>query len=250
MKIQLINLDRDTDRLHHIEKQFKDFALPPFERIPAIYGHNLSPSIKSQFTNPRFTNWHPGQIGCFLSHKQAWTNLLESKSQYSLVLEDDILISKQLAKINDEILNSIENKFILRLDPPSARVKAQHISSIAGRSVIELMSDSWCTGAYILDRACAEYLLSVDPKDYMPSDHFLYSFSSSVVPHNIRILQISPALASQERYENDTSQFTSNINESENVASRESIGALQTLKKKCKAALEVLRMKKKVVFHP
>jgi GR25 family glycosyltransferase involved in LPS biosynthesis len=92
MKIYVINLDKDTDRLFHMKNKFSTFT-----RIPAIQGDNiLVKRLNSSLT--------PAQLGCYLSHKRALQQFLrEENEEYLVLLEDDVIPTSTFPKINDII---------------------------------------------------------------------------------------------------------------------------------------------------
>ena len=73
MKVFLINLDRDQERLKAADAQLKALGVE-YEWIPAVYGKSLSQEEKQRKVN-RFRWWcavgrsmTDGELGCALSH--------------------------------------------------------------------------------------------------------------------------------------------------------------------------------------
>ena len=64
MKVYVLNLDRQPERLAHMRAQLSDV---PFERIAAIEGANDAPSAKGL---TRF------ELACLASHRAAWRQFL------------------------------------------------------------------------------------------------------------------------------------------------------------------------------
>lgn len=103
LKIFYINLDNNQDRNQQMIKQLDALGLQ-YERIPAIYGKNLTAEQKS------FVNYHhfllrmkrpikDGEIGCAMSHRMIWQKMLDENIDYALILEDDVIIDKSLLQI-------------------------------------------------------------------------------------------------------------------------------------------------------
>mgnify|MGYP001151672417 FL=1 len=101
----LINLDRSTDRLNRMKDQLNKLGIE-YSRIDALDGSKLSDNQISQITYPlshyeskfRFTReLTRGEIGCFLSHRKCWLELVHSNHRFALIMEDDIKISSAAA---------------------------------------------------------------------------------------------------------------------------------------------------------
>lgn len=87
MKIILINLDRDTERLAYATYQFRQCGLE-FERISGVVGDAVPDDLKLYFTYADERHITKGEIGCYASHIRAW----QSVSGPTLICEDDIII--------------------------------------------------------------------------------------------------------------------------------------------------------------
>jgi glycosyl transferase family 25 len=91
----LINLDRSADRLVFVTRRLQALGIS-YRRIVAVDGRTLSPAEQAAFIalRPRDgRSWGAGQIGCFMSHSDAWRNIAEGTVPFGLVLEDDIHLS-------------------------------------------------------------------------------------------------------------------------------------------------------------
>lgn len=93
MKIVYINLDKSTDRRAEMSKEF-----PTAERLPAVDGTLISPKEISPYVADktwRDPSWNrrltKGEIGCILSHIQAWKLCIDINEPI-IVLEDDVQI--------------------------------------------------------------------------------------------------------------------------------------------------------------
>ncbi len=101
--IFLINLDRSVERLNECEKHFKSANLT-YERIPAVYGADLTPDEISQHfskevnKNTYYRELTPGEIGCFYSHRKAWQKIVDEEIPYAIILEDDFSVIGDVAQ--------------------------------------------------------------------------------------------------------------------------------------------------------
>ena len=86
MKVYLINLDRDAERLAHMRKQLNGVA---FQRISAVDGLNDPPTTKGL---SRF------ELACLESHKLAWRQFLNGAEGHACFLEDDLHVWPGFAK--------------------------------------------------------------------------------------------------------------------------------------------------------
>jgi glycosyl transferase family 25 len=100
-RIYVLNLPDATDRLEYIDRQLRNLKLP-YKTVSGIKGTQLSPSEitraydrkanASCFRRPLSI----GEIGCYLSHRQAWQNIITEELPWALILEDDIEIAETL----------------------------------------------------------------------------------------------------------------------------------------------------------
>lgn len=75
--VMLINLDRSTDRLARMQREF-DRAGVRFERFPAVHGTDLPGSVRSYFCDASGRVISPlpaGEIGCYASHLAIWQRI-------------------------------------------------------------------------------------------------------------------------------------------------------------------------------
>lgn len=107
-KTFVINLDKDTDRLDFISKQFTDLGME-FERLPAVLGKTYDFSkeyIPELCLEKNGKLMNIGELGCALSHKRVWEKVVFEKLDFALVCEDDIRITvKDFKKILEKNIN-------------------------------------------------------------------------------------------------------------------------------------------------
>lgn len=109
LKIFYINLDASQDRNQNMIEQLDALGLS-YERIPAVYGKQLSAEQKSFVDSKRFllrTKRHiqNGEIGCAASHRLIWQKMCDNDIAHALILEDDVVIDKRLLDIIDQPTN-------------------------------------------------------------------------------------------------------------------------------------------------
>lgn len=110
-KFYYINLDKSKVRRNFIENQFKEYGVP-ITRFPAIYGKNLPSSFlkkaKKQFNIlAHYPNLNDGEIGLTKTYFELWKVVANQEEDFSIILEDDALLSKSFFDDLLQILNEI-----------------------------------------------------------------------------------------------------------------------------------------------
>jgi GR25 family glycosyltransferase involved in LPS biosynthesis len=107
-KIFVINLDRDWKRMKELDMEMKENNLE-YERFSAIKGSELtdeSPIIKKYFAS-NLKKYNNNQKGCTLSHISIWNKIKESNHELTIVMEDDVIIPKNLFQKLDIYLKQL-----------------------------------------------------------------------------------------------------------------------------------------------
>lgn len=113
-KIYFINLEERPDRLFKILKQFNKFNITNYKKIVGVNGYKPEYSIiwKQLFikSNKKITS--PGVLGYLLSMKKVILDAIENNYSRILILDDDILIHKNMISLINQI-NIIPNNWVL-----------------------------------------------------------------------------------------------------------------------------------------
>ncbi len=202
--IYLINLDRSADRLRFVTHRLDSLGLP-FTRIAAVEGARLTADERAAFVAARprdgKRSWRDGQIGCFLSHLDAWRRIAAGPDAYGLVLEDDIHLSDATPAILAELSWIPANADIVRLESTGQWLSlGPPLASAAGRPVRRIRSAAWGAGAYLLSRQAAAQLMTSDPALQTPADDFLFNLAGSAIAQSLTTYQVVPALAVQDKF--------------------------------------------------
>ena len=118
-KVYLINLDRRPDRLQNMKNVLQKLGgyFKDFHRFSAIDGNNLSDeeiykicSTNTLTSLKNKSHLHAdirskGGIGCYLSHLNAWKDMVKNNYKNIIILEDDTSTPNDLDKINNFIKN-------------------------------------------------------------------------------------------------------------------------------------------------
>jgi glycosyl transferase family 25 len=185
MKIYLINLDRDSERLAHMRKQLDGVA---FERIPAVDGSSRPPTTKGL---TRF------ELACLESHKLAWHQFLNGQEGCACFLEDDLHIWPGVAALTESGSWIPSDAHSVKLDTYLQKVElGGKRVTIGGREIARLYSRHQSSAAYILTREGAARYLDLTARAPLPADYAL--FPNHPRRLGLRIYQLSPAIAIQD----------------------------------------------------
>lgn len=103
MKVYIINLEKDKNRLQNIIHQLESNHITNYERIPAIYGKKLNlRNFTKHLSYP--------QLGCFLSHVNTLYKIIKDNVDIALVLEDDVILSNYFPKL-EKIIKELPKDF-------------------------------------------------------------------------------------------------------------------------------------------
>jgi glycosyl transferase family 25 len=175
--IYLINLDKSTERLKHCDALFKAHGLE-FERVSAVNGAALSnDEINRHYDananrNRYFRPLSRGEIGCYLSHRKCWQTLLESSSQYCIVLEDDVEIIGDVSRAISDIENSCKTWDVVKLSTYKRQTKAAAYEKQISQDFSLVIHKKPVTGcpATLYSRAGATQLLKHSERFFRPVD--------------------------------------------------------------------------------
>ena len=185
MKIYLINLDRNPERLAHMREQLNGVA---FERISAVDGANDSPTTKGL---SRF------ELACLESHKLAWRQFLNGPEGHACFLEDDLHVWPRFAALTGSGSWIPTGAHSVKLDTYLQKVElGEKRVAIEGRQIARLYSRHHSSAAYILTRAGAARYLELTAISSLPADYAL--FPNYPRRFGLRIYQLCPAIAIQD----------------------------------------------------
>ena len=203
LRAYVINLDRSEDRLAHMRAELGRQGID-FERIAAVDGAALKQTELDAFCQARAAGkprgWLPGEVGCFLSHFQAWRRIAAAEDEWAAVLEDDLRVSPDLAALlastdwipADADVVRLEANRSMRLSKPRA------IRVTSGRRLYRAISGTTGAGAYILSRGAARRLIATEPALQTKVDVFLFKPKMSRTARELRRYQVVPAVCVQE----------------------------------------------------
>lgn len=163
MRAKVINLARSTERRVHMESQLRAIGIQ-FDFVVAIDGCELVLS-DPDIVDPARTgeSWfRPGAVGCALSHRRAHESVLADGLERALILEDDVLVPKDLDALADAVGRNMNGAAITLLSFHTAKpckLTASGRTTLPGSRQMALPLDVdqlTSAGAYVITReACA-----------------------------------------------------------------------------------------------
>lgn len=227
----VINLDDQPARLAHVRDEVGRLAVPGLEvrRIAAVDGRAMDAAALDAFigASPRARGWLPGQIGCLLSHREAWRAIVESGDGHGVVFEDDVHVARAAAPFLRDASWVPSDADVVRLE---ASGKAQRLGAPVatphGRALRPVLSEAWNGTAYLIRADTAAMLLAAPRRWWQPLDFLLYDRATSPVARALRVLQLDPAVCEQDKVRDGGVGFESAIEDGLGVPPQ---GRLRTL---------------------
>lgn len=133
-KVYVINLDKDKDRMLHMDTQCKQHQIN-YVRFPAILGSKVEhhPALSS-FCQRFCTD---GAKGCALSHRGIWEDMMKNNVTTALILEDDGIFVKDFDYRVSTAIQKIPSSYdIIYLNstynPKNANILSTTMNTLAG----------------------------------------------------------------------------------------------------------------------
>ena len=175
LKTYIINLEKSTVRKQYMQQLLSAYGFLDIEFIQAIDGRSLSdPERRARFNYRKSLalygkELNAGEVGCVLSHRKVYEGLLADHThEYALVFEDDISISRDLHALN---LSTIDE--VMRCDRPRALMLSGDYCYYRKKSITRIYSAVGAY-AYVINKAAAKTILSVNPPCYVADDWIFF----------------------------------------------------------------------------
>ena len=202
--VWVINLQRRPDRLSKIGKQLDDMGIV-WSKIDAVDGKTCNDNyLNKSAKKGKIGELSKGARGCIASHFIFWEKLIQSNSDYGVVLEDDIELSPDFKDILSDESWIPENTLIIKLEKlipyrPSKLLLGRAISSINNneRHIHKMYSRHCGSGAYLMSKSGANTVLSWNKVFSVPVDHLLFNETVSKLSSALNPLIMVPPLAWQ-----------------------------------------------------
>lgn len=171
MKIFVINLARDVERMAHMDRQLASMRLA-YERVEAVDARSLDSAALRVMYSParwRCANGRaagPGEIACAASHYGVYKKL----SAPACILEDDVDLSPDFGARLDEVARFIDasrSQVVVLSD-----LKGRRAAAAAGKTGIVSSQGAYCTDAYVITPCAARAILAANFPLIVPCDHW------------------------------------------------------------------------------
>lgn len=191
-----INLDREVDRCALMLRSATNLGLR-FDRISACDLATLSTKPPNEYLPFKFSNerWalRPFETAVFESHRKAWKAFLSTDNPFGVIMEDDILFSRNFADEMNAITGSGFDFDVLKINHSIQTRRMGPPQVLAGglsvRMIYENIADAGC---YMLTRKAAEALLSQSQTYSSHLDDFVFS-----PDRNLKTFQLIPPNCAQ-----------------------------------------------------
>ena len=199
MRVLVINLDRSPERLSAFRAEAARCGLD-FERLPAVDGRALGDAQFAALIDPdfRFQPLGRGEVGVFLSHREAWRIAAAGPDRWTAVMEDDVRLADDVPALLAAIEEIDPDDSIIRLETTLRRVVLddEAIALSPGRSLRRMRSWHGGTAAYAIHHNAAADLLARSERLSDPLDQWLFNPLSPVFA-GLHIGQVVPGAAAQ-----------------------------------------------------
>jgi glycosyl transferase, family 25 len=161
VKIYVINLDKDINRIQWMDRQLSAHKLE-YSRISAVNGPEVRAQHESYWSDPRRSQLGAAEVGCLLSHAKAWRFIAQGDCEYGLVLEDDLHLADDFGEFIRTISIDSKEFCVHKLDTSRATVTVTRKPAYTARNrqANKLHTNHGSAAAYILSKVTASVLIN------------------------------------------------------------------------------------------
>ena len=189
LQVLVISLCRSLDRRAKVAQELQKTSLS-WTFLDAVDGSALqTPPPEYRALKVKCLQGYeltPNEIGCYLSHKEAWKYCVE-KNIPTLIFEDDFVLTPEFEHVVSALLSSPNSWSFVRLQG-LYEVSYQDISLIDGVHLVKNIGDAVGATAYLLKPEIARALILQSADIYEPVDHFLEHQKK----HGLEFLAVRP----------------------------------------------------------
>jgi glycosyl transferase, family 25 len=200
MKLFIINLDRQPERLGRMKSLFEGLGLQ-FSRVSAVDGKRLSEEEirRWQSEDVGSRQLRAGETACFLSHRECWQRIVDEGLPHAAIFEDDLHLGEDAAVLLRSGTWVPEEADIIKIETKLqyARVDRSPVGQVGGRTLNRLRSRHAGAGGYIVTRNGAEKLLRMSETFSSPADQFIFNLDLPSA-RSLAIYQLLPAVCVQD----------------------------------------------------
>ena len=197
----VINLNRSPERLEHFRMQAAGEGVD-FHRISAIDGSRLDNSTRDKLLSVSSGYLLPslGQMGCYLSHRKAWTKLLDDGFDCGFITEDDIYLANASCFLsNAEWLPTHFDVIKADTAHQLCEFSTDVHSTYSGHTLRRLKSYHIGAAGYFIARRGAIKLLEATEHLFDAIDDIMFDRRLGVA-QSLTIYQLDPAICVQHQF--------------------------------------------------
>jgi len=200
-QVFVINLERRPDRLAKIAEALGRLGIG-FTRIAAVDARTVSGDLLDAY----FERSGPlgvlstGDKCCTLSHRLAWQALADSNFDWGVVLEDDVVLSRDFGSVLNAASSIPPGIELVKLERClySHRVLlAKAAPGPAGHALQRILSKHVCGAGYMIRRESARAAIAQTQRMAIPVDHLLFNPNMSALCRKLAPYQLCPAVVEQ-----------------------------------------------------
>ncbi len=172
IKTYVINLDRNPERLEHMQAVLGDLGLE-YERIAGVDGKALSESemakafnAKRSYIAKRGYQLCAGEIGCALSHLSVYRKMVEGNIPLALVFEDDVKIESSFKNALAKTMGAVDVSRRQVVLFSCYRMKDAEV----GFEGLKRVKSMACTDGYLITLPAAKAVLEYNYPVIVPAD--------------------------------------------------------------------------------
>ncbi len=175
--IHVINLADNTARMDNVRRQLDAQGLA-FERVDAVNGWKLTPDEIANVYDAQANKIHarhdlvPAEIGCYLSHINAWRAIAESSADGGFIFEDDFKADASLAKVMQALSTDGGTDWdmvkLFTFDPDARKVEDRMLTE--GIRLVVPFRVPTCLIGYGLTKKAARHLVDRAVPFFRPVD--------------------------------------------------------------------------------
>jgi glycosyl transferase family 25 len=190
MKVFVVSLARDKKRRKFITQQCHDLALDHV-MVDAVDGRLLTKEEIALYCDQekvKELSWWltPGAIGCALSHRKVYQEIVEQDLPYAMVIEDDIILPDTIKQIMKDAEGMIQRDGVIMLyyqSHRSLKVAAEPVLKRGATTLVYPIDPNApiTTAAYIIDREAAKKLYDQIVPVRVAADSWGYFFEQGYI---------------------------------------------------------------------
>ncbi len=171
------------------------------QRIAAVDGVTIGEDERDQL-KARSSGTYPigyGEMGCYLSHRKAWSEIARAGNDWAFVAEDDIRFSPSAELFFESAKWCPADADIIKAETHNQKTEVSYnpVAEAFGHGIRLLLSNHRGSAGYFVSGSAAQRLLKLTDDICDPLDEVLFNPELGVAA-KLRIYQLDPAICIQD----------------------------------------------------